>query len=66
VTPGAPEKSMIYLRMSRRQDVFNMPPLATGVVDAEAAAVVAEWIRGLPAGGTHTGARPKGNGTSSR
>ena len=49
VTPGAPERSMIYLRMSRRQDVFNMPPLATNVVDADAVAAVAAWIRSLPA-----------------
>jgi uncharacterized repeat protein (TIGR03806 family) len=49
VTPGAPERSMIYLRMSRRQGVFNMPPLATNVVDADAVAAVAAWIRSLPA-----------------
>jgi uncharacterized repeat protein (TIGR03806 family) len=53
VVPGAPEKSMLYLRMNRRQDVFNMPPLATNLVDPDAARVVVEWIRSLPP------ARPK-------
>ena len=38
---------MIYLRMSRRRDVFNMPPLASHEVDAEALAVLKEWIEGL-------------------
>ncbi len=49
VVPGAPEKSMLYLRMSRRRDAFNMPPLATNLVDPDAVAAVAEWIKGLPA-----------------
>src|SRR5262249_9263216 len=48
VVPGAPEKSMLYLRMNRRQDVFNMPPLATNLVDPDAARVMVEWIRSLP------------------
>jgi uncharacterized repeat protein (TIGR03806 family) len=51
VVPGTPEKSMIYLRMSRRHDVFRMPPLATNLVDRDAVEAVAAWIRGLPAGG---------------
>src|SRR5262249_25052640 len=48
VVPGSPEKSMLYLRMNRRQDVFNMPPLATNLVDPDAVAAVAEWIKSLP------------------
>jgi hypothetical protein len=48
VTPGSLERSMLYLRMNRRQDVFNMPPLATSEVDREALAVIAEWIESLP------------------
>jgi uncharacterized repeat protein (TIGR03806 family) len=47
VTPGDPERSMAYQRMSRRRDLFNMPPLASRQVDAEATALLAEWIRGL-------------------
>jgi uncharacterized repeat protein (TIGR03806 family) len=47
VAPGDPAKSMLYQRMNRRRDVFNMPPLASREVDQEAAAVVAEWINSL-------------------
>jgi uncharacterized repeat protein (TIGR03806 family) len=47
VAPGEPAKSMLYQRMSRRRDVFNMPPLASREVDQEAVKVVAEWIKSL-------------------
>lgn len=47
IAPGEPAKSMIHLRMNRRRDVFNMPPLATHEVDAEALAVLEEWIKSL-------------------
>ncbi len=47
VTPGAPERSMLYLRMKRREDVFNMPPLASAHADEAALAAVAEWIRAM-------------------
>jgi uncharacterized repeat protein (TIGR03806 family) len=50
VTPGDPERSMLYVRMKRRRDVFNMPPLASNVADEAALAAVAAWIKGLPAG----------------
>jgi uncharacterized repeat protein (TIGR03806 family) len=50
VVPGNPLRSMLYVRMTRRQDAFNMLPLATGEVDHDAAAAVAAWIKGLPAG----------------
>jgi uncharacterized repeat protein (TIGR03806 family) len=49
VAPGAPERSMVYLRMKRRQDVFNMPPLASHEADPVAVEVVRDWIKGLPA-----------------
>ena len=48
ITPRSPARSMIYQRMKRRQDVFNMPPLATHVVDQEALAVLEQWIMSLP------------------
>jgi uncharacterized repeat protein (TIGR03806 family) len=48
VAPGSPERSMLHLRMNRRQDVFNMPPLASHQVDRAALAVLAEWIESLP------------------
>jgi uncharacterized repeat protein (TIGR03806 family) len=47
VAPGSPEHSMLLLRMNRRQDVFNMPPLATHQVDQAALAVIAQWIKSL-------------------
>jgi uncharacterized repeat protein (TIGR03806 family) len=47
ITPGDPSKSMLYLRMNRRQDVFNMPPLASNVADDEAVSALAEWIKSL-------------------
>jgi hypothetical protein len=47
VVPGDPERSMIHLRLKRRQDVFNMPPLASHEADPEAVAIVREWIQGL-------------------
>ena len=49
IVPGDPNRSMLYLRMNRRQDAFNMPPLATHLVDATAAATVATWIQSLAA-----------------
>jgi uncharacterized repeat protein (TIGR03806 family) len=47
VAPGDPAKSMLYQRMNRRRDVFNMPPIATHEIDREAVGVVEEWIRSL-------------------
>jgi uncharacterized repeat protein (TIGR03806 family) len=48
VVPGDRSKSMLYLRMSRReQDAYNMPPLASHLVDREAAEVVGQWIDSL-------------------
>jgi hypothetical protein len=47
VVPGSLERSMLYLRMNRRSDVFNMPPLATHQVDEAALATLAAWIKQL-------------------
>jgi mono/diheme cytochrome c family protein len=47
--PGKPEQSMLLLRMQRREDVFNMPPLASHVVDPQAVELVRRWIEALPA-----------------
>jgi uncharacterized repeat protein (TIGR03806 family) len=49
VTPGDPARSMLSIRMTRRRDVFNMPPLASSVPDKEALATLAAWIESLPA-----------------
>jgi uncharacterized repeat protein (TIGR03806 family) len=48
IAPGAPGRSLIYERMNRRRDVYDMPPLATHQVDRDALLVLAEWIRRLP------------------
>ncbi len=47
VAPGDLGKSMLYQRMNRRRDVFNMPPLASREVDQEAVGAVGEWINSL-------------------
>lgn len=47
VIPGDPARSSLYLRMKRRHDVFKMPPLASAVPDAQALALVEEWIRSM-------------------
>jgi hypothetical protein len=44
VVPGDRAKSMLYQRMVRRTDAFNMPPLASHLVDRAAAEVVGRWI----------------------
>ncbi|WP_164016609.1 PQQ-dependent sugar dehydrogenase [Pyxidicoccus trucidator] len=46
VLPGHPEKSLVSLRMHAR-DSFQMPPLATRLVDAEGTALVDAWITSL-------------------
>jgi uncharacterized repeat protein (TIGR03806 family) len=59
VLPGERSKSMLYLRMTRReQDAYNMPPLASHLVDREAAEVVGQWIDSLDdeAGGASSSA----------
>jgi hypothetical protein len=50
IVPRNPSRSMIYQRMKRRSDVFNMPPLATREADREALAVLKKWIISLPPG----------------
>ncbi len=48
IVPGRPEKSVLFLRVSRRGP-NQMPPLASAVVDEEAVAMLREWIRTMPA-----------------
>jgi uncharacterized repeat protein (TIGR03806 family) len=50
VAPGSPERSVLYQRVTRR-GTGQMPPLGTTEVDRQAAALIGEWIRSLPAGG---------------
>jgi glucose/arabinose dehydrogenase len=44
VAPGAPERSILVHRLSRRGP-GQMPPLASTVVDEQARRLLAEWIR---------------------
>jgi len=46
IEPGESSKSLMFLRMNRR-DANQMPPIATLKVDEVAAARVAEWIDGM-------------------
>jgi mono/diheme cytochrome c family protein len=49
IAPGDASKSVLYLRMNRR-DSNQMPPLATHVIDAQGAALLQQWINGMGAG----------------
>ncbi len=48
VVPGDPERSMLYLRMSRRGR-GQMPPLASSLIDERAVELLREWIQQLEA-----------------
>jgi len=47
IVPGQPEKSVLFLRVSRRGQ-NQMPPLASNIVDQEAVELLREWIRTMP------------------
>jgi uncharacterized repeat protein (TIGR03806 family) len=49
IVPGDRSRSMAWQRMSRRIDVFNMPPLATLAPDRGALEVMGAWIDALAA-----------------
>jgi uncharacterized repeat protein (TIGR03806 family) len=48
IAPGAPERSVLYRRISGR-GIGKMPPLVSTEVDREAVRMIDEWIRALPA-----------------
>ena len=48
VAPGAPERSVLSLRMYAL-DVSRMPPLGSSVVDADGAALIDGWISAMSA-----------------
>jgi hypothetical protein len=48
VASGAPERSVLYHRITHRGP-GQMPPLATSAVDERAALMLREWIAGLKA-----------------
>lgn len=48
VEPGKPEMSFLYRRLATRDaGIWQMPPLATEIVDVEGAALVKVWIESL-------------------
>ncbi|WP_435011500.1 PQQ-dependent sugar dehydrogenase [Tundrisphaera lichenicola] len=47
IAPGAPERSILHYRISRR-GADQMPPLVSTEVDRQAVKMIGEWIRGLP------------------
>jgi uncharacterized repeat protein (TIGR03806 family) len=47
ICPGSPERSMIIQRMSSTNKTVMMPPLARQTVDADAEALLTQWIAGL-------------------
>jgi uncharacterized repeat protein (TIGR03806 family) len=48
IAPGEATRSVLYLRMNRR-DANQMPPLASHVVDTQGAALLQQWINGMGA-----------------
>jgi hypothetical protein len=47
VAPGDPDRSLLVQRIASRWAALQMPPLGTEVVDAEARALIRQWIAGL-------------------
>jgi len=49
IHPGSPQDSFIYRRLSLRDGIlgWQMPPLATEVVDHKAVELISEWINSL-------------------
>lgn len=47
IVPGDPDSSALYYRMSHRDDIAQMPPIATKAIDEEGRAIIAEWIESL-------------------
>ena len=45
IVPGAPEHSVLALRMKSRDPLVQMPPLGTSLADSEGLALVERWIR---------------------
>jgi uncharacterized repeat protein (TIGR03806 family) len=48
IAPGAAARSVLYLRMSRR-DATQMPPVGSHIVDTQGAALLQQWINGMSA-----------------
>ena len=46
IRPGEPEKSVLWLRMQRR-DAVGMPPIGSHLIDVDAVDLLRRWIEGL-------------------
>ena len=47
IEPGDPDRSLLYARMTRRDDPEMMPPLGSHVVDEAGAKLIAKWISNI-------------------
>ena len=47
IAPGAPERSVLYKRITRRGEK-QMPPISTNLVDEQGAKLIEQWILSLP------------------
>jgi hypothetical protein len=47
IAPGAPERSVLYKRITRRGEK-QMPPISTNLVDQQGAELIKTWILSLP------------------
>jgi uncharacterized repeat protein (TIGR03806 family) len=55
ITPGEPEKSLIYLRSASAQPGVRMPPMLKNRVDERYVALLGEWITSLGQAREHRG-----------
>ena len=46
IAPGDPARSIVHARMSAGE-LYRMPPISSGMVDAEGVALVGRWVRAL-------------------
>lgn len=46
IVPGHPERSILYNRITAQRGYTRMPPLASEVIDLEAAEMLSQWISG--------------------
>ena len=49
ISPGRPQASAVYARMSTRDPLLMMPTIATELVDGEGSQAVHGWILAMPA-----------------
>jgi hypothetical protein len=48
IVPGNPDKSHIVMRMERRDQIWDMPPVGSEIVDKAAMVKIREWITNMP------------------